>query len=484
MIACGRIARSAAVGHLALIAPVMVAGCGSSASQSGDAGSASPLKASALSVGDSSACAVVDDGGVVCWGTNVNDLLGKGPNSPFSTTVPTRVAGIGERVTSLAMGARLRLRGDGQWTRLVLGHELLRLEHGSPQLLLDGRRWRAVRAGRAQHRRDTCADHGALGSTPPPSPWARASPVRCSREGPWSAGAPATSVRPAINDMSNLVPEPVSGLQHATAVSAGSVSACAITAGGGVVCWGANDWGQLGNGSTANSVRRRAGQRLDDRRDLPVRGVGSRPVPSLQTAPSSAGVRDTITQGSFRRAGEHVGSGAGRRSRARDEGRLVGRTVRGGSACAVTQGGGVVCWGGGAQGQLGNGSTANSATPVPVVGLTSGVASVSVGCGFACARTQAGRVECWGAILGRTDHDSGWRGELPRLHRQHALLGQAVAGRGFLSRVSTRGVGTSRTRGTPEGPACARRPAARWSGGTAKLSPRQGRGGGASWRTR
>jgi hypothetical protein len=46
---------------------------------------------------------------------------------------------------------------------------------------------------------------------------------------------------------------PDSGGTTATAVSVGSQSACAVTAGGGAECWGGNDNGALGNNSTTSS---------------------------------------------------------------------------------------------------------------------------------------------------------------------------------------------------------------------------------------
>jgi hypothetical protein len=63
--------------------------------------------------------------------------------------------------------------------------------------------------------------------------------------------------------------------------------------------------------------------------------------------------------------------------------------------CAVVEGGALKCWGEGHLGQLGNGGTVGSASPVTVAGL-SGVTSLSASALFTCAADGTGAVWCWG----------------------------------------------------------------------------------------
>ena len=66
-------------------------------------------------------------------------------------------------------------------------------------------------------------------------------------------------------------------------------------------------------------------------------------------------------------------------------------------SCVVTTSGGAKCWGTNWSGQLGDGTTNWSATPVDVSGLTSGVAQITMGYDHACALLTTGGIKCWGA---------------------------------------------------------------------------------------
>jgi hypothetical protein len=65
-------------------------------------------------------------------------------------------------------------------------------------------------------------------------------------------------------------------------------------------------------------------------------------------------------------------------------------------ACALLIGGALKCWGSNSRGQLGNGSTTNATTATDVSGIPSGAISLGVGNSQACAVLSGGTMKCWG----------------------------------------------------------------------------------------
>jgi len=65
-------------------------------------------------------------------------------------------------------------------------------------------------------------------------------------------------------------------------------------------------------------------------------------------------------------------------------------------SCALMRTGEVQCWGQNGYGQLGNGTTEDSTTPISVQGLSGPVVQLAAGYAHTCALLDAGEVQCWG----------------------------------------------------------------------------------------
>ena len=268
-------------------------------------------------------CAVHDNGDVSCWGAGSEGQLGQG--GARSYYLPVRVLDVTDAV-AVAAGAgftcAVHRNGDVScWGANQLGQ----LGDGTTG---SGRYWPqrisrlfdavAISAGKDH----SCAIHrgGAL------SCWGwvygtRPTTVRVPDEvTSVSLGGVETCITTADgrvycwNYLANTASQmtQVASISDAVKVSVGDDSACILHLRGGVSCWGRNDAGQVGDGTTT-------------RRHVPVR---------------LSGITDAV-----------------------DVSVSSGSTTVGAHACALHSNGSVSCWGGNDVGQLEDGTLTNGLTP-------------------------------------------------------------------------------------------------------------------------
>lgn len=162
---------------------------------------------------------------------------------------------------------------------------------------------------------------------------------------------------------------------NASAVVVRHRHACAIV-GGAIACWGDNEKGQLGDGTTK-------------RRGAPARvALGGR---ATQVSP---GWGHTCALRSDGRA-FCWGSGRPRPAPVALPADVVEVAAGGQHSCARRRDGSVWCWGSGHYGQLGDGTTADRERPVRVRGLDD-ARGIAAGLYHTCATRADGAAWCWG----------------------------------------------------------------------------------------
>ncbi len=330
--------------------------------------------ASAVSAGGRHTCALTLAGGVQCWGANEVGQLGNGATA--GSRVPVDVSGLVSGVSAvtaadyhtcaLTSGGGVKCWGYNEGGQLGNGSDV---DSSTPVDVAGlGSDVVAVAAGGSH----TCAV-------------TTAGAVKCwgwNLYGQLGDGTPTARATPVG----------VSGLDAGvTAVAAGTWHACALTAEGGVKCWGANEFGQLGDGVSGSPTGAFLDGSLQNMAGVAQIGPGDSSPTPVDVTDLSSGVR-AITAGAFH-------------------------------SCALTTTGVVKCWGHNEYGQLGGvaddpvgspggafvdglaqnmaagsggGAAASSATPVTVAGLGAGVRAVAAGAFHNCAVTSAGGVKCWG----------------------------------------------------------------------------------------
>lgn len=348
-------------------------------SHPGDMGAALPAvplgagrTAMQVAVGDGHSCALLDDNSVKCWGYNEFGQLGQGHTNHLGTQYHTMdevqpvalALETGDKVAAIAAGGfrtcALSQRGvlkcwgqnnnlpaDASGGFLGLGDTEHRGDGNDMGAALPavnlgtGRRVAQVAMGRWH----SCAllDDGSLKC------WGR------NHKGQLGLGNTADHGAGAAG-MGDGLPAVDLGDRRAVRITAGELHTCAILDDQSVKCWGSNEGGRLGLGTTTVAYG-----------DGPLEMGGNLPAVQLATASPVA-----IASGK-----DHT--------------------------CVRFANASVKCWGLNYAGQLGLGNTAaygdqpgDMGAGLPDVDLAAGVASASAGGSFTCARLQGEAIKCWG----------------------------------------------------------------------------------------
>jgi alpha-tubulin suppressor-like RCC1 family protein len=380
---------------------------------------------SAVSASYAHTCALLTGGGMMCWGWNGGGQLGDGTTTDRST--PVEVIGLEESATAIATGG---------------GHTCALLTVGGMKCW--GSNWAGALGDGTTINRSTPVDVSGMAGNVTAITAGGGHTCALLSEGVmycWGENSAGE-----IGDGTMLyraIPVDVISLAGGLIeIKAGWVYTCALLSGGGVKCWGENESGQLGDGTTtgrskpvdvfgldsdvieitagwAHTCARlsgggvkcwggnmfgQLGDGTTEDRPAPVDVIGL----ESDVSAISAGIYHTcalLTSGGVQCWGSNSGGALGDGTYDNHltpvdvsglASGVTAITTGGGHACALLSSGGVKCWGANESGQLGDGSLSNRNTPVDVIGLASGVSAIAGGQSHTCALLSGGAVKCWG----------------------------------------------------------------------------------------
>lgn len=334
-----------------------------------------------IAAGGSHTCAVMFGGGVKCWGFNATGALGDGTTT--DSLVPVTVSGLstGIPVASLSLGSV---------------HSCATFFDGFPFYGMPkcwgGNAFGAVGDGTTLNR---LVPSDVTGLTSAVANIAAGDGFTCAVLDDGKRKCWGSNDSSQLGDgtaMDRFTPIEVAGWATPyRQIEAGEVHSCALTAAGEVRCWGGNSYGQLGDGTS-----------VDAQSPVSVAGLGGDIIAISSyyrhtcALNSAGGVK---CWGSNDRGQLGDGTTTDRSTPVDVMGLpsdVVAISVGGFHSCAITMQGGARCWGGNESGAIGDGTTTNRSVAVAVTGLSSGVAAISSGAFHTCALLNDASLRCWG----------------------------------------------------------------------------------------
>lgn len=177
------------------------------------------------------------------------------------------------------------------------------------------------------------------------------------------------------------------------AIATGQAHSCALDGSGGVLCWGDNGAGQLGDGTTDARVGPVAVDGLPESGDAIVEvAVGS----NHSCARSQSGSVWCWGSGSAGQLGNGGAEGPGPSMVELSGQAAISLGVGSDHSCVVLESGEARCWGDGNDGRLGNDAEESSPLPVPVSTIADAI-QITAGEAHTCVVSETGTVSCWGS---------------------------------------------------------------------------------------